>query len=197
VLSLFGVLGGRLLNGPPAALCTYVAGVNLFRVLNLLGDASVRPKWVAIEQKTEDPAPGSPCFHCCWITGQVALFSIAAHVGRKYCFSGPRQRGASSTLTYWALLSLYFVTANFPYWWRMLVPGVACLNSNPRQNPWGCCVSAALGSCLDLIRRSCNANDKLLKPVRGDSVSRFSEGPCTETVLGYAASVVWNVMRSS
>jgi hypothetical protein len=34
-----------------------------------------------------------------------------------------------------------------PYW-CMLVPGVACLNSNPRQNPWGCCVSAALGSCF-------------------------------------------------
>jgi hypothetical protein len=55
-------------------------------------------------------------------------------------------------------------------------------------------VSAALGSCLDLLRRSCNANGKLLKPVRGDSVISHSEGPCGETVLGYAASAVWNVM---
>jgi hypothetical protein len=31
-------------------------------------------------------------------------------------------------------------------YWYMLVPGVACLNSNPRQNPCGCCVSAAFGS---------------------------------------------------
>jgi hypothetical protein len=78
----------------------------------------------------------------------------------------------------------------------MLVPGVACLNINPRQNPWGCCVSAALGgSCLDLLRRSCNIGDKLLKPVRGDSVFRRAllSG---KTVLGYAANVVWNVMTS-
>jgi hypothetical protein len=35
------------------------------------------------------------------------------------------------------------------------------------------------------------------KPVRGDSVSRRAEGPCGEAVLlGYAASVVWNVMSS-
>jgi hypothetical protein len=42
----------------------------------------------------------------------------------------------------------------------------------PKTKPWGCCVSAALGSCLVLIRRGCNASDKLLKPVCGDSVSR-------------------------
>jgi hypothetical protein len=51
------------------------------------------------------------------------------------CWVGHEHILLGSTLTPWALRSLQFVTANFPYW-HMPVLGVACLNSNPRQNPW-------------------------------------------------------------
>jgi hypothetical protein len=48
-----------------------------------------------------------------------------------------------------------------PYWCMAArAPGVAYLNTNPRQNPrqnpQGCCVSAALGSCLDFLWHTAN-----------------------------------------
>jgi len=72
------------------------------------------------------------------------------------CWIGHEHILLGSTLAPGALRSLYVICdSKFPCW-CMLVPGVACLNSSPRQNPRGCCVSAALGSCLDFLRHTAN-----------------------------------------
>jgi hypothetical protein len=51
------------------------------------------------------------------------------------------------------------------------------------------CICFTRYSCLDLLRRSCSASVKLLKPVRGDSVFR-------RFLAGGGVHVVWDVMSS-
>jgi hypothetical protein len=54
------------------------------------------------------------------------------------CWIGHEHILLGSTLTPGACSPLTVIfDSKFPYW-CMLVPGVACLNSNPRQNPRGC-----------------------------------------------------------
>jgi hypothetical protein len=70
-------------------------------------------------------------FNCCWLTGQVALCSIAAHVGSTYrFFLGPGGDGAFRTLSYWAPLTI-ICDSKFP----LLVHARAGAGDLPKQQP--------------------------------------------------------------